>query len=593
MPHPSLRLIGVGSTAVALALTGFTAGPASAAAGDACTAAPTAIGAVQGTGATTPLNGRTVTVKGTVVGDEPDLNGFFVQDGGDGDAATSDGIFVYAPGAQVDLGDTVGVTGKAQEYQGLTELGGATTAVCADGDASDLPKAARLKIPSDDATRERVEGMLVAPSAQLTVSEVYDLVGFGELELSSGGVLVQPTEVAKPGAAADAVAAKNALRSIALDDGTNARTSRTDRPYLSPTTPVRVGDALRFTAPLVLNYGFGEWQLEPADGTADGTFAPQNTRPKQPDATAGNLHIASFNVLNYFLTRGGVGRGATTGPEFTEQAAKIVSAVNRLGADVVTLEEIEDTDSTGLTPGNADTAVADLVARLNTAAGKGTWDYVRYPKGLYAVPRDVIRNAIIYKPASVKPVGKAVADIDESVWFNAREPIAQTFKADGDTFTVIGNHFKSKGGDGATGDDSDTGQGAFNGDRTREARSLSAFITSLEKSTGDSDVISLGDYNSYTKEDPVELLRRSGLTDLGSTRDPGRYSYVFDALSGSLDHALVTKSMDAKVAGAVHWNIDSVESTAYEYDGDEALYAPNPYRASDHDPLVVGVRLHR
>ena len=73
-------------------------------------------------------------------------------------------------------------------------------------------------------------------------------------------------------------------------------------------------------------------------------------------------------------------------------------AIQALGADVVTLLEIEDTDSTGYTPGNADTALADLVAG-STDAGSATWDYVPLPTELYAVQRDVIRNAIIFQPA--------------------------------------------------------------------------------------------------------------------------------------------------------------------------------------------------
>ena len=40
--------------------------------------------------------------------------------------------------------------------------------------------------------------------------------------------------------------------------------------------------------------------------------------------------------------------------------------------------------------------------------------------------------------------GRLIGLVDESVWFNAREPIAQTFVKDGDRFTVIANHFKSK-----------------------------------------------------------------------------------------------------------------------------------------------------
>ena len=61
--------------------------------------------------------------------------------------------------------------------------------------------------------------MLVSPVDRLTVSEVFALTRFGELTLSQGGLLVNPTEVARPGPAADAVAASNALRTLVLDDG--------------------------------------------------------------------------------------------------------------------------------------------------------------------------------------------------------------------------------------------------------------------------------------------------------------------------------------------------------------------------------------
>ncbi|WP_432496376.1 ExeM/NucH family extracellular endonuclease [Kineococcus gypseus] len=557
-------------------------------------ARPVEIGAVQGREATTPLDGQQVAVTGVVVGDTPGLSGFYLQDrDGDGDPATSDGVFIFSSAA-VDLGDTVTVTGQAQEFGGQTQLRASSVAVVTEGTAADLPAPAALDLPAGDAARERLEGMLVAPADQLTVSEVYALTSYGELTLSQGGLLVQPTEVARPGTPeAAAVVADNTARKVLLDDASNARTGTTDRPYLSPSTPVRVGDAVRFTEPLVLGYGFAEWRLQPGDGTADGVFAPQNTRPAAPSAVGGDVRVGAFNVLNYFTTLGGQGRGATNPADFEEQAGKIVPAIRALGADVVTLMEIEDTDSTGASPGNADGALADLVRRLNTAAGSEEWAYVPMPQELYAVDRDVIRSAIIYKRGVVQPVGAPAGLVDEAVWKNAREPIAQTFVKDGDAFTVVANHFKSKSTGAATGDnlDSGDGQGQWNGDRVRQAQSLAAFIATLRQRSGDADVVALGDFNAYTQEDPIEALRRAGLTDLGSEFDPGRYSYVFDELSGSLDHALGTAELTRKVTGVAHWNINSVESFAYQYVGDPALYAPNPYRASDHDPLVLGIDL--
>ncbi len=566
-------------------------------AGDVCGAEDAVeIGTVQGTGAETPLAGQEVTVEGVVVGDVPGLSGFYLQDAdGDGDAATSDGVFVFSPDAAVDLGDRVAVRGDASEYFGQTQVSaGGDVEVCAEGTPADLPAASPLDLPADDAARERLEGMLVAPADTLTVSEVFDLTSFGELTLSEGGLLVQPTELARPGAAADAIAADNALRSITLDDAMGSRVSVTTAPYLSPATPVRVGDRLTFTEPLVLGYGFEAWRLQPADGTADGVFAPQNTRPAAPGEVGGDVQLGAFNVLNYFLTRTGPdARGARSDAEFEEQAGKIVPAIRALGADVVTLMEIEDTDSTGLTPGDADTALADLVRRLNAAEGADVWAYVPLPDELYAVDRDAIRNGIIYRTDEVQPVGAPVGLVDETVWSNAREPIAQTFVRDGDAFTVVANHFKSKSPGQPTGDNVDTGdgQGAWNGDRVRQAASLAAFADRLREQTGDQDVILLGDFNAYTREDPIEALRGEGFVDLGEQLDPGRYSYVFDALSGSLDHALATPELAAKVTDPVHWNINSVESFAYQYSGAPALYAADPYRSSDHDPLLLGIDL--
>jgi predicted extracellular nuclease len=562
---------------------------------DPCDVTPVEIGAVQGTGAATPVAGQTVTVRGVVVGDVPGFSGFYLQDAdGDGDPATSDGVFVFSTAA-VDLGDTVAVTGQVSEFGGQTQVSaGATAEVCADGDAGALPAPAALDLPADDATRERLEGMLVEPVDTLTVSEVFDLTRFGELTLSEGGLLVQPTELARPGPEAAAIAASNTLRRIVLDDGRSAQVNNNTRPYLSPTTPVRVGDELAFTSPLVLGYGFDQWRLQPADGTAAGTFAPQNTRPARPDEVGGDVQVGAFNVLNYFLTLTGPNaRGARNATDFEEQAAKVVTAIGGLDADVVSLLEIEDTDSTGYRPGDADVALADLVRRLNAAAGAPVWSYVPLPQELYAVDRDVIRNGIIYRDDVVQPVGDPVGLVDETVWSNAREPQAQTFVKDGDAFTVIANHFKSKSPGSPTGDNVDAGdgQGEWNGDRVRQAASVAAFARSIADRTGDRDVVLMGDLNAYTQEDPIEELRGAGFVDLGERFDEGRYSYVFDDASGSLDHAMATAELTAKVTDLAHWNINSVESFAYQYVGDPALYAPHQYRSSDHDPIVFGIDL--
>ena len=179
----ALGLVAAALVATVLPTTAYAAPPT-------CDAEPThEIGAVQGSGSATPLAGQPVTVRGTVVGDVPGFAGFYLQDvDGDGDAATSDGIFVFSSVA-VDLGDDVAVTGAAVEFGGQTQVSARLDAtVCADGTADDLPEAAALDLPAGDAERERLEGMLVEPVDVLTVSEVFALTSFGELTLSEGGL---------------------------------------------------------------------------------------------------------------------------------------------------------------------------------------------------------------------------------------------------------------------------------------------------------------------------------------------------------------------------------------------------------------------
>ena len=62
-------------------------------------------------------------------GASPTLRGFYLQDGGDGDPATSDGVFVFDSGANlVAAGDVVQVTGQVGEFQGQTQITAGATA---------------------------------------------------------------------------------------------------------------------------------------------------------------------------------------------------------------------------------------------------------------------------------------------------------------------------------------------------------------------------------------------------------------------------------------------------------------------------------
>ena len=152
------------------------------------------------------------------------------------------------------------------------------------------------------------------------------------------------------------------------------------------------------------------------------------------------------------------------------------------------------------------------------------------------------------------------------------------------------NHFKAKSGSGY-GDNADKGdgQGKFNGDRVREAKSV---LENYKKDCVfymDSDILIMGDLNAYAMEDPITTLREGGMIDLHRAfHADSSYSYVYRGQLGYLDHALCNSTLYPQVTGMVAYHINSDESDTYTYDksNDQTMF-----RCSDHDPIIVGLRL--
>ena len=599
---------------------------------------------IQGTTDTSPLAGSTVTTSGvvTAVYATGGLNGYTIQTPGTGGATTlaartaSDGLYVYsaATAGLVAIGDHVQVTGAVSEFKGLTELTVADTAGLTElTTPAAAPVPAAVAFPRTDAEREALESMLVAPQGDYTVADNYTTNQYGVVTLATGpGRLLQPTEVARPGSAeAAAVVADNAARTVTLDDGASTNFLPRDGqdqsarsipvPWLTNAGPVTVGAATTFTEPVVLDYRNDVWTFQPttpitgATAKADLPATFSDVRTTAPAAVGGDLKHAGYNVLNYFPTTGDQltgctyytdragdpltvnsgcdARGAAEAEDLARQQVKIVKAINSLGADVVSLEEIENSAAFGQ---DRDAAVATLVDALNAATGSDTWAYVPSPTKL-AADEDVIRLALIYKKARVAPTAESTILTDSDVF--QRQPVADAFRPVGgtadDDFLVIANHFKSKGsGTGENADQGD-GQGASNADRVRQARALTTFSTAMQAQYGTDKTFLIGDFNAYSEEDPMVVLRDAGYTDLAPARDRTEYSYVFSGLSGSLDHVLASPAALASVTGVDIWNINSTESVGLEYSRYNVnvsdLYTDDVYRASDHDPILVGFDL--
>ena len=570
----------------------------------------TPIADVQGTGDVSPLVGQTVTVRGVVTADYRGVsgyNGIVVQTQGSGglDDATpgaSDGIFIFLSNNNpaVAIGDLVDVTGAVSERFGQTQItasaAGSVSLVEAD---VELPEPTPLPTDVIGADREQFENMLVIPTGDYLVASTHQLFNFGTLWLAPGEELVKSTEQVRPGPEANAIAAENRAARILLDDGYNIQVLNSNypgtQPYFTADEIVRNGDAVVFPeAGMVLQYGFDDWRLQPqvpiSSEGPDGfgvEFETRNPRPESAPVVGGDVTVAAFNVLNYFTTltsENSNARGARTAAEFQRQEAKIVAAINALDADVVGLQEIENSVKLGKP---LDQAVGQLVDALNAAAGAGTWDYVPTADVLNdADLTDFITNAIIFKPGSVDLVGDMITQVDESVWFNAREPLAATFDADGYRFTVVANHFKSKSGSGVEPAD---GQGFFNGDRVNQAEALKTFAEEIaaDDERGE-NILLLGDFNAYSQEDPIAVFADAGWTSLVDERTEGQYTYTFNGELGSLDHIIASPAIAANVTGVGVWDINAAEWGDREYRFG-ATDGTSVYRSSDHDPIVVGL----
>ena len=585
----------------------------------------TRIGDIQGTINSSPMEGQVVTVSGIVTGDfqendadeRRNLGGFYMQDGSpDANLQTSDGIFVFDgndPATDIDVGDVVEVQGTVVEHFGETQINANSVSVTGTGALVPFP----VNLPVNDTTTnsdgdliadlEHLEGMLVTFTDTLTVTNLRNLERFGTVTLSEGGRLYQYTNYNSPDV--DGYNAhKNliARRSIVLDDGL-----RTENPsnihYLGAGNTagysIRAGDTLSdLTGNLRYSRGAGgngdqTWRLMP---TGDPTFESANPRPGAP-SVGGSIRVASFNVLNYFSTvdsgRDNCGpqgksacRGADSDTELARQLEKTVTALATLDADIVGLMELEN---------NANESISTIVDALNARNSSG--DYAFVDTG--TIHDDAIKTGFIYRETVVSPSGDfALLDRSVDSRFNDarnRPALAQTFSVDATsaTITVVVNHLKSKGsscesdGDPNLGD----GQGNCKLTRTSAATALADWIASDPTGSGDPDILIIGDLNAYASEDPLAALENAGLTSLlGEQTNP--YSFLFDAQAGALDHAVVSASLRPQIVGTIEWHINADEPPLLdynlEYGRDPALFdGSTPYRASDHDPVVIGLDL--
>ena len=587
-------------------------------------AAVTSIEAIQGFNETSPLVGQAVTARGVVTAvSNGSTKGFYIQDpAGDGNAATSDAVFVYTgkTPSGIAVGDLVDVSGMVQEFTprgtapgtlSTTEISDVTsTAVLSSGNA--LPAAALIgadgvRLPAADlsagvAAYESLEGMLVTVEDPLVVGPTNR---FGEIEtVASGG--------------ADATGLNG--RGDLLVSGGEPSFGNTDTEGgdfnpervqidggLGVSMPnVSVGARLQSVTGVV-DYAFGNYQVMAKTDPVVAEPSPLTKDAATLKGDAGHLLVASYNAENL-----DPGDGAA---RFAAIADEIINKLN--SPDVVALQEVQDnTGPTDDSVTSANVTLQTLVDAVN-AAGGPQYAFIDNPfigndtNG--GEPGGNIRAAFLYRTdrvgfvegslATVAPDGSALAAPDSGQQTNpghpfyaSRPPLSATFAFNGQNVTVVNNHFTSKGGSGPL---YGSAQPPFDGgeaQRAAQAQAVNSYVDARLAADPSAKVIVAGDLNEFGFEQPISVVRGvatvSGYAvpggdpiDAAATYAPGgsevlhdlqdtlpagqRFDYVFEGNAETLDHMLVT---DALASGAefqpVHINSEFFDQT------------------SDHDPLV-------
>lgn len=609
--------------------------------------------------------------------------GFYLQAlENDGNDKTSEGLFIHTDVADTELkaGDVVCVKGKVQEYYSNTQLSSDANSYVKTG-TSNASLVTPLTIKEGETLRdalERHEGMQVELSS---ASELFVTRNFSydydsrrnNMMLSHEAPLFKPTQLhAAESDAAVALAKENAANRIYLESDSKAPNGQI--PYFptfaqdldqngSSEQHIRLGSRVEGLQGVV-TYSYNEYRLIATNEVDSSNFVTSGddfdvARKAAPAIADSDLRVASFNVLNYFTSVAdsghdnptGQNRGATNLDEFLIQQAKIVSAMNKMDADIIGLMEVENN---GFGDGSA---IQNLVDALNAEIDdvEDHYTYVeieeqdKYQEEYFG--SDAIMVAILYRANAVTPkeAAKVIVTPEQHIAENTitrkegtesnpaydkyqRHSLLQTFtvKETGEDLSVVVNHFKSKGSEcieewiaGVKDSEPADLQGNCNNFRVSAAKVVGEALKDI-----DGDVLVMGDLNAYGKEDPLLTLtdyskekygrdiytaayttigggelqvektkieKGYGLHNLNTLlHGADTFSYTYSGELGNLDHALASSSLAQKVVAIEDWHINSLESNLFEYGskytGDMPKYK-DAFSASDHDPVIIAIDL--
>ncbi len=567
---------------------------------------------IQGASHISPLEGQGVRTSGIVTAVA--FNGFYLQDPeGDGDFATSDGIFVFTGGApSVLVGDDVTVEGVVDEFipggagtdnLSITEIVDiASVTVNSSGNAlpdailigadgilppseiiiSESETPANLRNPDEITFNpetdgidfyEALEGQLVTIAQPQVVGETN---GFGEIFV-----------VADRGAGATGLNERGGLNQSAND--ANPERIQIDDSLFDGFAPgVSIGDVLDDVTGVV-SYSFGNFEVLP-------TVAPSVIEANEfaPEVTAlqtggGALSIASFNVLNLDPNDADGDADVASG-RFAAIAEQIVN--NLATPDIVSLQEVQDGNGSDTGELSAEATLQALIDAIE-AAGGPTYEFFEIaPDAEFTTggqPGGNIRNAFLYNPTRVSLDAEnsflldettlAPLGVDVTTFDGTRRPLVGSFNFAGHTVTVVNNHFTSLGG-------SQPLFGAFQPPevggadrRFEQATAVNAFVDALLAEDANAQIVVTGDLNDFEFSPTLDVIAGeeaeqvlfNQVLDIDPSED--RFSFIFQGNANQLDHFLVTSALDPLT------DFDILQTNVGDFNA----------IASDHNPILGNI----
>lgn len=345
----------------------------------------------------------------------------------------------------------------------------------------------------------------------------------------------------------------------------------------------------------VIGFGFGNFKLWTEEESL-----PTITRVEKPvvitdiQKVEDKLTVAAYNVENF---------STNTANTPDEKVVKIAKSfvVNMKSPDIITLVEVQDNDGETAS-GNTDASASyeRLIAAI-VAEGGPTYEWTDIAPEYNqdgGAPGGNIRVGYLYNPDRVTlSAGTKGSSTEAVTWVNGelsknpgrildlpqqntRKPLAAQFEFQGEKVVVIGAHLNSKGGDQPLFGKNQPPFLGSEAERIELATMINEFIKKGQAQDPDLKVIVAGDMNDFEFTSTLAALKGGILTNMIEKVPAGeRFSYYYQGNNQVLDHVLVTNNLaPTTFVDMIHIN---------------ANYMDIHGRASDHDPVLIQVDVHK